>query len=48
MEMIRELEKSEEVGREQTETMRDEMEKRPFIPNFAMQISLFKDESGLP
>jgi hypothetical protein len=33
MEMIRELEKMEEVGREQTETMRDEMQKRPFIPN---------------
>jgi hypothetical protein len=42
MEMIGEMEKSEEFGREQTETMRDEIEKKPFIPNFAMQISPFK------
>jgi hypothetical protein len=48
MEMIFEMEeKSKEVGREQTETMREEIEKRPFIPNFAMQISPFKRRISL-
>jgi hypothetical protein len=43
MEMIFELEEMEQFGREQTETMRDEIEKRPFISNFAMQISPFQN-----